>query len=190
MFNSYTDDKWAGLTGLDQLAAESVAHLSSPFFDHCFLAITKLGSFWAVTFLAVGFTILLVVRGKWRDVLFMDGCVITAWWIMIRLKELLARPRPLGEHLTYATGFSFPSGHAMVSTALYGFLAYLALQYIPGRSGKIIAYILIILVFLIGISRVYLNVHYFSDVVAGFLLGAIILLVFVRLLKAYNKSRF
>lgn len=190
MLNINTNNIWAGLTGLDQFVGEWIARLSSPFFDHWFLTITNLGSPLVITILSILLTVYLVFRGKWRDALFLDGCVITTWWVMGRLKELLARPRPSGEHLAYATGFSFPSGHAMVSTAFYGFLAYLALRFIPGRSGRIIASILIILIFLIGISRVYLNVHYFSDVVAGFLLGAIILLVFVRLLaKAYNKGR-
>lgn len=190
-FGSFSGDFWAQLTGLDQLVREWLGHLNSPFFDHLFLQITNLGSPQTFIFLAAVLTVLLVFTRKWRDALFMDGCLITAWWVMGQLKELFARPRPFGEHLVYATGFSFPSGHAMISTAFYGFLAYLALRLWPGRNGKIIASILIILIFLIGISRVYLNVHYFSDVLAGFLLGGIILLLFIKLLpKAGGASRY
>lgn len=191
VFGSFSGDFWAQLTGLDQLIRGWLGHLSSPFFDHLFLQITNLGSPQAFICLATLLSVWLVFRKKWRDAFFMDGCLITAWWVMGQLKELFARPRPLGEHLTYAAGFSFPSGHAMISTAFYGFLAYLALRFLPGRSGKILASVLVAIIFLIGLSRVYLNVHYFSDVLAGFLLGGIILLLFIKLLpKAGGESRY
>lgn len=175
-------EAWGLLTGLDQLMREWLGYLSSPFADRFFSQVTKLGSPSTFFILATLFSIFLVARRKRLETLFMDTGLIISWGIMDFLKELVARPRPGGEHLTYATGYSFPSGHAMISTVFYGFLAYLALRLLPGRMGKVLAVILGILIFLIGISRIYLNVHYFSDVVAGFLLGGLLLFLFIKLL--------
>jgi undecaprenyl-diphosphatase len=69
------------------------------------------------------------------------------------------------------SGFSFPSGHAMVSAAFYLFLAYLAWRYLRGPARAICIGALILLVGLIGLTRMYLGVHYLTDVVAGYLAG-------------------
>lgn len=166
---------------IDQLIREGLVKLSGPSLERFFLQITDFGSPGTFIILAMLFSVLLVFRKKRWEAFFMDGCLLTSWWVMRLLKELFARPRPEGEHLTYAAGYSFPSGHAMISIAFYGFLAYLALRLLPGRTGKALAVILGVLVFLIGISRIYLNVHYFSDVLAGFLMGGFILFIFIRL---------
>ena len=90
-------------------------------------------------------------------------------------KELFARPRPYFEHpLVLETSYSFPSGHATMSLIFYGMLAYfcvLALRTWRARTAVIFGASLLVL--LIGFSRIYLGVHYFSDVVAGFASGGI-----------------
>lgn len=88
------------------------------------------------------------------------------------LKVLFARERPTFHPLIEETGFSFPSGHAMGSMALYGILIAILWNYLPNRMARIL--LVLICVFMIasiGLSRVYLGVHYPSDVIAGYLVS-------------------
>ena len=91
------------------------------------------------------------------------------------LKALFARPRQHFEHpLLVETSYSFPSGHAMGSLLAYGMLAYfavLALGSWRSRVGAVFAVALLVL--LIGLSRMYLGVHYLSDVAAGYAAGGV-----------------
>ncbi len=90
------------------------------------------------------------------------------------VKDIIARPRP-EERLLEISSYSFPSGHAMNSSAFYIVLMLLILRLCNKKSEKIIISVFFItLVFLIGISRVYFNVHYISDVVSGWCLGTVI----------------
>ena len=91
------------------------------------------------------------------------------------LKQAFQRERPTPvTGLIGAQQFSFPSGHAMVAAAFYLFLAYLAWRLIRGRWQRaLMVGSLVLLVLLIGISRLYLEAHYLSDVIAGFLAGAL-----------------
>ena len=94
------------------------------------------------------------------------------------LKAIFHRVRPEWEHWVQATGYSFPSGHAMVSTAFYGMLAYLLFRIMRAHD-RPTWYILptaVIMIAAIGLSRVYLGVHYFTDVLAGFIAGGVWLL--------------
>lgn len=89
------------------------------------------------------------------------------------LKLLVARPRPVtnGE-LVFAHGFSFPSGHALASALFYGSLALLlCYSNANNRTKTIVAVVLLFWIFLMAYDRVYLGVHYPSDVLGGFLLG-------------------
>ncbi|MFI5130678.1 MAG: phosphatase PAP2 family protein [Chitinophagales bacterium] len=98
--------------------------------------------------------------------------------LMFLLKQIFNRPRPLIPLLEPFPGLSFPSGHAMMSMSFYGLLIYLAWQSAYSRTWKWLATILLSLfVLLIGFSRIYLRAHYFSDVIAGFSVGIIWLIV-------------
>jgi membrane-associated phospholipid phosphatase len=94
--------------------------------------------------------------------------------LMFLLKLLFNRPRPLIPLLEEAEGLSFPSGHAMMSFSFYGLLIYLVWRgvKIPWLRAVLITFLLL-LILLIGFSRIYLRVHYFSDVMAGFAVGII-----------------
>jgi len=98
--------------------------------------------------------------------------------IMVLLKLFFERPRPESPFLMDVSGFSFPSGHSMSAMTFYGLLIFIISN---GRIQKPRKYVmiglLVILILLIGSSRIYLRVHYLSDVLAGFLMG-IIWLVF------------
>lgn len=84
------------------------------------------------------------------------------------LKRMFHRPRPPQPWLTEAAGFSFPSGHAMIGIIFYGLLAYWLLKLLPRPYNRLAAGLCVILFLAIGLSRVYLGVHYPSDVLAGF----------------------
>ena len=100
------------------------------------------------------------------------------------LKRLLQRPRPTEFRIVEETGYSFPSGHSMVSMAFYGYLIYLIYRYIKNKYVKwTLITILSILICLIGISRIYLGVHYTSDVLGGFLLSISYLVIYISSIK-------
>ena len=105
------------------------------------------------------------------------------------LKIMFSRERPIDINLITETGFSFPSGHAMISLGIYGFLIYLLLLSDKNKISKIIGTAsLVLLIFLIGISRIYLGVHYATDVIAGFVISASYLLLFIRFIYPKIKD--
>ena len=105
------------------------------------------------------------------------------------LKIIIRRSRPIDISLISETGYSFPSGHAMVSMAFYGFMIYLIYKKLKNKWLKWSLIILnIILIVLIGMSRIYLGVHYPSDVIAGFLVGVAYLILYTNIVKKYLVS--
>jgi len=113
--------------------------------------------------------------------------------MMALLKFVFSRPRPLIPLLEPARGFSFPSGHAMMSFSFYGVLIFMVYENVRNQYlkwGLIIA--LLFLIFLIGLSRVYLRVHYASDVIAGFAAGfiwVVLSLSIVGRIEKYSKRK-
>ena len=100
------------------------------------------------------------------------------------LKLIFYRERPDINRLVEESGFSFPSGHSMVATGFYGFLMYLIYKNMKNEKIRNLAIIgLTALILLIGISRIYLGVHYASDVIGGFAIALAYLIVFVMLVK-------
>ena len=101
------------------------------------------------------------------------------------LKRIVQRPRPTEFRIVEESGYSFPSGHSMVSMAFYGYLIYLIYKYVKNKYVKWISIILLsLLICLIGISRIYLGVHYTSDVLGGFLISISYLIIYI---SAANK---
>ncbi len=101
------------------------------------------------------------------------------------LKNIFLRPRPNELRIIDETGFSFPSGHSMISTAFYGYLIYMIYKNVKDvKTKRILCALLGVLIFLICISRIYLGVHYTSDVIAGFCMSIayLILLINMRIL--------
>ena len=104
------------------------------------------------------------------------------------IKIIVKRDRPsVLTSISVESGYSFPSAHTMVSTVFYGFMIYLIMKNIKNKKLKnTLAVILSLVILLIGISRIYLGVHYATDVIFGFIFGLIILFIFVKLV--YRKS--
>lgn len=101
------------------------------------------------------------------------------------LKRILQRSRPTEYRIIEETGYSFPSGHSMISMAFYGYLIYLIYKYVENKYVKwILISLLSVLICLIGVSRIYLGVHYTSDVLGGFLISISYLVIYI---SAANK---
>jgi undecaprenyl-diphosphatase len=113
--------------------------------------------------------------------------------LMVGLKFFFNRPRPLIPLLKEIPGLSFPSGHAFMSMIFYGLLISIVYRDITTLWKKwAVIFILLGLILLIGFSRVYLRVHYLSDVLAGYcfgMLSLIILLWLMNRINKYNKSK-
>ena len=106
------------------------------------------------------------------------------------LKIIVQRPRPTEYRIINEAGYSFPSGHSMVSMAFYGFLIYLIYKNIKNKYLKIsLIVILSLLIVMIGISRIYLGVHYTSDVCAGFLVSLSYLIIYINFANKLVLSR-
>ena len=153
--------------------------------------ITELGSTWAVSAVAVVVLVVGVGRGRWVEGLagaFLIGLAALANSV---LKTSIARARPdLLEPIVVERGFSFPSGHAALSTVAYGILALLVIRSgLPQAARWAIVIGLTVLVLLIGLSRVWLGVHYPTDVLAGWAAGATIVLVYANLTRRASPAQ-
>lgn len=124
-----------------------------------------------VTWVTVLFFIFLHKRRK-RMAFFLAGNLATSGLVIVMLKAIFRRPRPDILHLVEEHGFSFPSGHSLASTLVCGSLIILAVLFMKEGLGKwLVSLGLGLMIAIILLSRVYLGVHYPSDVLAGFLLG-------------------
>ena len=102
------------------------------------------------------------------------------------IKFIMQRPRPTEFRIIEETGYSFPSGHSMVSLAFYGYLIYLIYKYINNKHLKrTLIIILSVLICIIGVSRIYLGVHYTSDVLGGFLISFAYLIIYIELVNKF-----
>ena len=118
-----------------------------------------------------------------RPGLFAAVNLVLATLLNLLLKTLVQRPRPEGYRLVAESGFSFPSGHSMVAMAFYGLLIWMVWRYEKDALVRwlgVIGFGLVIV--LVGLSRIYLGVHYASDVLAGFCASIAWLGVYTKLL--------
>ena len=126
-------------------------------------------------------TIILFILIKNKKIglsIFSNLVIITA--LNQLLKNILQRPRPTEYRIIEETGYSFPSGHSMISMAFYGYIIYLIYKYVKNKYIKWISIVLLsILICSIGISRIYLGVHYTSDVLGGFLISVSYLVIYI-----------
>ncbi len=145
--------------------------------------ITNMGSaFFLITVSAI---LLVTIKNK-KIGISITLNLITIAGLNLLLKNIVQRPRPTDFRLIDESGYSFPSGHSMVSMAFYGFLIYLAYKYIKNNKLKMLLSIVLGLIpLLIGISRIYLGVHYTSDVIGGFMVSISYLIIYTRIVKKF-----
>ena len=154
--------------------------------------IMKIVTFFGGATCLIGLTILLFIIIKNKKIGLLIGINLITITILNQLfKFILQRPRPTEYRIINESGYSFPSGHSMISMAFYGFLIYLIYKYVKNKKIKYISITLIsVLIIFIGISRIYLGVHYTSDVLAGFLFSISYLIIFILIAnnKVLNKN--
>ncbi len=144
--------------------------------------ITNFGG--AIFLIVLTITLIILIKNKKIGLsIFTNLAVITI--LNQILKRILQRPRPTEYRIVEETGYSFPSGHSMVSMAFYGYLIYLIYKYVKNKYLKwTLITLLSFLIVSIGISRIYLGVHYTSDVIGGFLISISYLIIYIT---ATNK---
>lgn len=143
--------------------------------------ITNFGG--ATCLITITILLLIIVKNKKIGLLTLTN-LVTITILNQVLKFILRRPRPTEFRIINETGYSFPSGHSMISMAFYGFLIYLIYKNIKNKYLKTtLIIILSLLIIAIGISRIYLGVHYVSDVIGGFLISISYLIVYIKLIK-------
>lgn len=170
------------LTGFDRHMTLALQNFRAPWLDSLAQFLTFLGGGSVLVPLGAVAAGVLVVAGRKRAALLV-GLSLLGHPMNLALKLLARRPRPSAEGDTVAvlmdaTGTSFPSGHAMATVIFFGFLAYLVWVLVrPGRVrlGGVLS--LALLTISIGISRIYVGGHWFSDVVGGWVCGLFFLLV-------------
>lgn len=163
---------------LDNAASSFIISIRSPELTNTMNIITNISGSYAL----IVFTTLFIIMMKKKKYPLAITINLIAVFITSQLaKAIVGRDRPL-DMLVSAPGYSYPSGHSMVGLAYFSFLSYLVIKYIPNKIVKIILPIVFtITILLVGFSRIYLGVHYLSDVLAGFLLGAIYLIIFINI---------
>lgn len=172
----------ADVVGYELISSFLISDFATP--------IAKLITNFGGALVLIGTTIILVISIKNRRI----GLSIAAnlgivTGLNIVLKQIVQRPRPTEYRIVNETGYSFPSGHSMVSMAFYGFLIYLIYKYVKNKYLKIgLITFLSILIISIGISRIYLGVHYTSDVMAGFCISVSYLVLYVSSVSNWIKA--
>ena len=165
----------------DKLAF-SLFKIRTPLLTKIFLIITNLGSPYVLILLTL--LSFLLKNKKLSFIITANLGLITI--INQVLKFIVKRPRPSDLFLIVETGYSFPSGHSMVSLSFYGLLIYFIYKYFKNKKLKIfLITFLSLIIILIGISRVYLGVHFVSDVISGFLLSLSYLIIFIKVINKF-----
>lgn len=157
------------LAAFDQALTGSMRVHATPTTLQTFAMLTRLGDHEVLVAVAVVVAAYLLTRGWWLHLAFWALATGGGGLLVRLLKSLFERTRPIHEHtLTDSSGWSFPSGHASGAAFVYGMLAYLIVRHTPAAWHIPIALLAIALIVFVGFSRVVLQVHYFSDVLAGF----------------------
>jgi undecaprenyl-diphosphatase len=166
---------------LDRRIENLVATMRTPELDQLFYALTALGSLRVVGVLAVAGALLALVAWRQREAILLLLVTAGSWLSAQGLHYVVARPRPpLADARILETSFSFPSSHATLSAAFYGAIAYFLIRALRRDAAKIVVGVLAgVVVLLVGVSRAYLGVHFPSDVLAGWMLGALWLALMV-----------
>lgn len=147
---------------------------------------TEVGSVGVVIILCLSFFLFSKVRKNYA--LPVATTVAITSLSNLGLKTLFARERPNILQLISESYYSFPSGHAMINMAFYTIVFMITKKHVDNKKTKLtISIICIIIPLVIGISRIYLGVHYTSDVVAGWFLGCVISIIVFNLFEGWNK---
>lgn len=157
----------------DQVIYEWITQFATPSFTKGVVLLTELGSGKFMIPLGIAFALYLFLKLQMkRESLLLLIAMAGSALLNEGLKLFFQRRRPELDHLVEAGGYSFPSGHAMNSFVFYGMVGFILWRIIKGVYPRILSLLLCILLpFAIGLSRIYLGVHFPTDVIAGFAAG-------------------
>ena len=177
-------------TGLDnRIADELHEHATRPLTEF-FEALTTLGNGIVLAGVAAIAAYLLARRRYYAEAVLMVLAYVGAEVLSYSLKLAFRRDRPFfTDPLATVSTYSFPSGHATVSVAVYGALCLVLLRRLTGPARVVCLAATVLLVSLIGFSRLYLGVHFLSDVLAGFSVGLAWLALCVVVLDLHHRRR-
>ncbi len=191
IFGGITEDVLTGdpLVAVDHWVSEQVHYFRSPLTTTFLTVFTTLGGGRALTAGGLIVAIYLVFKKRFDELLIYFTAMVGGSFLVFILKTAVHRVRPrTGITLIQIGGWSFPSGHAMMSIIFYGMLVYLIIRMMQSWKLKVLAVAVAgFMVFMIGLSRIYLNVHYLSDVLAGYAGGLFWLTVSITGIEAYKK---
>ena len=154
-----------------------------------FIWVTELGSATTIAGLTLVALIIFAYRKRWHYVFGLIATVLGSTVAAFIIKELVERPRPAAPIFAYVeTSFSFPSGHATRAAAFFIFLLWVIWDSLSPMWRRVATGVVALLILAIGFSRLYLGVHYPSDVIAGYLIGAIFVIVGIKVTKELLKK--
>lgn len=180
---------WADLTtNFDNWFYNGTANYINSYLTSIVILITNLGATTMVTILSLILLSIPEIRFKYG--IPAASSVIVATFANVGLKSIFMRERPDVLRLISINDFSFPSGHAMVNAALYSMLSILVYKLVKSKKRKtLLISLYIFITLLIGLSRVYLGVHYITDVIGGWLLGLIISIIIYNIFRVKQKKK-
>lgn len=172
------------VNGIDSYFQSLMINIRTNNLNNMMMMITNIGS--SYTLIAISFLLLFLLKNK-KNSLFILINLLCSFLSSQVFKFIIQRDRPSTSGLVDTVGYSYPSGHTMVSICFFGFITYLLLKRYNSKAIKsVICLLFFITVFFIGFSRIYLGVHYFTDVIAGILLSIIYLYFFIKFI--YRKD--
>lgn len=162
----------------------------SPFLTRVMEGFTFLGSVKWVGAAVVLIALVLFAKRKWSLGLFILLSTGVGTLFNVILKNIFKRQRPEIHRIISESGYSFPSGHSTGAFIFYGSIAYLILHYTNKRGWQLLGVIIIALLILaIGLSRIYLGVHYPSDVIGGYSAGGVWLIICILVFRYYENRK-
>ena len=174
---------------VDTLIRNIIPNLRSDFFTKIFKVVTYLGDKYFIALLVVAISGILYLK-KYKAYAFVNCLNLFNIFVLNKgIKYLVRRERPL-DMLVEKDGYSFPSGHSMLSIGVYGLLIYFICKSNMSKKMKtILITVLSIIIVAVGYSRMYLGVHYPSDIFGGYLITAAYLIIFITIVdtKLFKK---
>jgi undecaprenyl-diphosphatase len=175
----------------DSSIFEYFQHFQSPGLTRVMKVFTFIGSGMVIAIIVIFAIILFYQVLKHRsELILLLGVVVGSALLNLFLKNIFHRARPMINHLIEENGFSFPSGHSMAAFTLYGIMSFLLWKHISSFRGRSLLIIIsVMMIAMIGISRIYLGVHYASDVLGGYLASGIWLIFSIWSYQKYQDRR-
>jgi undecaprenyl-diphosphatase len=193
VFGGMTEDILTGdpLVEVDRWVQSRVHYFQSSLTTDFMMACTALGGKKMLTASTLLVLIYLAFIRRFADLITYLAAMVGGSLLVTILKTVVHRSRPqAGISLIQSGGWSFPSGHAMMSIIFYGMLAYLLIRNMQSWKLKVITLASTgFIIFMIGLSRLYLEVHYLSDVLAGYVGGLFWLTMAITGIEIYKKFK-